>query len=299
MATRMTPEAMDRSYEMSASLQERNQLPDWMYSPPTPGRAERIEPGPDGKPPADAVSVVECGNGLYDRIVLHRIHSHSLRLPHHVSPLLRAFFTSWWEDYATDENPENRDVRAQILTLAAEERAGSRADRTRAWRTLDWEARVETPALLELAGFADLARAYRSLPDLTGPNLPREAVRLFRTACRETDRASSLAMKGKRESRRWAPSRGGCGGRLLVHHLRRAVGTTFRDLYRMIEEDVHSRMTPLGLGLLAGGYARICIDYTPRLGRSAVARTKAKLDEAGRALVADVLAIGGASRAAA
>lgn len=266
----------------------------WLFSPPTPETPEPIEADAQGNPPADATTVVDCGGKLYDRIVLHRTHRHTLLVPRRLSPMLEAFFALWWEKHETDDRPENREVRAQILALAAEADDGAEADRRRAWRVIDWQVRENAPVVLELAGFGAHADAYRRLPEIVGPKLPREAVQAFRAAHRDTDRASSAVVRnGGQDRRPWLHAG-------LAWHLERAARLTIPGLEGMLAETYKTKMTPLALGLLAKGYARTCAEWSsPGIPLAARKRARAQLDAGSLALVREVIGMGTAKRRAA
>jgi hypothetical protein len=315
----MTPEAMDRSYEMSASLQERNQLPDWMYSPPTPERAKLLEPGPDGKPPADGTEVVRCGDALYDRIVLYRLHEYAPpAIFEKAGPIMSGYLRWQWGVTfprvgrpSTDESPENRGRRAELLALAERcAAAGTSAvvERRRAWRLIDWKVRTKTAALLELAGWGEYAAAYRALPPIAGPTLPRGAASIFRAVERETDKASTAALKGRRPYKRDRASDRADHGRVArlwgaddrADRIGLAVRNAFPEIFRrhIRDDDVPQReRTDLGRALQAGGYARICIDYDPRISDAKVTRTLAEITGSAGTLIDEIIAMG-AQRAA-
>jgi hypothetical protein len=310
----MTPEAMDRSYEMSASLQERNQLPEWMYSPPTPERAERIEPGPDGKPPADGTLVVRCGDALYDRIVLYRLHEYTPpAIFEKAGPILTGYLRWQWGATfprvgrpSTDERPENRVRRAEILALAERcAAAGTSAaiERRRAWRMIDWKVRTKAAALLDLAGWSEYASGFRALPPIVWPSLPRGAAALFRKAERETDKASSAALEGRHPYSRRRPNHHDSGRTFkldpdsLSHPLSLAVKDAMPDMYRqhIRDDSVPSReRTDLGRAVLVSGYTRICIDHDPRISSARVRRVLGEVAESARALLDEIIAMGNA-----
>lgn len=269
-------------------------LAHWLYSPPTPEKPERIQAGANGNPPADATAVVDCGGDLYDRIVLYRTHRHTLRSPRQLSPMMEAFFALWWEKHETDDRPENREVRAQILALAAEASGGAEVDRRRAWRVIDFQVRENAPVVLDLAGFGAHADAYRRLPEIVGPKLPRAAVQTFRAAHRDTDRASTARVRtGGHDRRPWMHAG-------LAWHLERAARLTVPGLEDMFEETYRTKMTPLGLGLLAKGYARICVERSSSgIPLAARKRARAQIDAGSLALVREVIGMQSARRVAA
>ncbi|ACG73239.1 hypothetical protein AnaeK_2011 [Anaeromyxobacter sp. K] len=287
---RLTLHALHREAELTSG--NGGALPHWLFSPPTPTNPERIAPGSNGKPPADATAVVECDGRLYDRIILHRPHAHTLRLPDRTSPMLRVFFARLWQDVEDDSRPENRDRRAAILALAAEAGAGGEADFRRAWAVIDWMVHVQAPAMFELAGFPGHARAYRGLPAITGSELPRGAAKVFRAAHLELNRAATIAVK-QCKVRRDDP----CPETAFA--LKFAACTTFPDLGEALREDLYTKMAPLGLGLLAAVHASDCVRYARRVAPSALKRAAAALKAAERELVAEVVGMRDGSRAAA
>lgn len=281
-----TMHAVRRASEI---LSPDNGMAGWLFSPPTPEKPGLVQPGADGRPPVDETTVVDCGGSLYDRIVLYRTHRHTLRTPRKLSPMLEAFFALWWEKHETDERPENRETRALILDLAARADDDAGADERRAWRVIDWQVRENAPVVLELAGFKEYAEAYRALPAITGPTLPRGAAQVFRAACRDTDRASSEIMQRKR----------GQHGRPYIHaelawHLERAARLTIPGLEDMLRETFKTQMTPLGLGLLAASYARSCVEWSnSTVPLAARKRALAQLDAASRDLMLEVIKMRG------
>lgn len=153
----------------------------------------------DGAPMPEPTSIVECNGLLYDRVVCFTPHVHKLHLPGDPGPLLRMLFTEWWKHFARDEDGLNlREQRAaisELVSIACSQKPSAALDRRRAWRYVDWSVHVKSPALFEFGGFPHHAAAYRALPAITGPELPPGAYAAFHAAYRETDAASSAALK--------------------------------------------------------------------------------------------------------
>lgn len=284
------------------------ELPAWMRSPPTPEKPEHVEPGPEDEPAHVPTVVVECGGRLWDRMVVYEPHRYERpAVIDRAGPILSTYLREEWQPQdsihgaGTDEDPENREIRASIVALATEASAGRQSpgiERRRAWRVVDWQVRTGAAAMLELAGWLDYAAAFRTLPAITGPELPRGAPALFREALRATNKASTDALRGVRPYRRdrskvlaWNQER---TRRLSPpnpqYHLAWAVEEVFPSIRRAMRED---RPTPpLGRATLAGAYARICIDHDPRIPDAEVSRVLSELAASARALLGEIVAMG-------
>lgn len=159
---------------------------------------------------------------------------------------------------------------------------------------IDWQVRENAPVVLELAGFAAHADAYRRIPEIVGPKLPREAVQAFRAVHRDTDRASiEIVRAGGHDRRPWLHAG-------LAWHLERAARLTIPGFEELLKETYKSKMTPLGLGLLAKGYARTCAEWSSSgIPLAARKRARAQLDAGSLALAREVIGMRSARRAAA
>jgi hypothetical protein len=290
------------------------ELPDWMRSPPTPEHPEHMDAT---EPPDDLRTVVEISGRLYDRITLYRWHDYTPpAVLDKAGAILATYLRREWSSYYgrgagldTDARPENRERRAELVTLATEAAAGRQSpalERLRAWRIIDWRIRMEAAAKLELAGWTDYAAAFRALPPITGPRaLPRGAATLFRKAHRDTDKASTAALQGVRPYRRdlskpaaerYANER---TRRLDVgehpaHALEQAAREALPVLTKIVKADEvpSSERTDLGRALLASAYARMCIEHDPRISDAEVARMLRTVAASGRELLRELITMG-------
>lgn len=280
---------------------EPSRLPGWMSSPETPSAPERVE-----KIPEEQVSVVECDGRLFDRITLYRLHHYAPPASFRAAGgLLGAYLRNAWHPVYvdgpdTDAKPENAEIRAHLAALGAEAAASPTSpalEQRRAWRVVDWEIRTYAAAHLELAGWGDYAAEFRTLPPITGPSLPRGAATVFRKAHRDTDRASTAALQGRRPyvkrgetagDRMRLASRGNPGVRLAG-----MLGDTVPRVASRVRGDVMPReRTDMGRAVLAGAHARTCIDLDPRIPDAEVARVAAELSASGHALVRELINMG-------
>lgn len=265
-------------------------LPAWprASTPTNPAHVDAI--------PADRAVVVECGGRLWDEITLHRWHRYTLPALH-ADALLLAFIAKRWEQCDTDESPANRGTRARLVALAAEATTGGRKlDRRRAWRVIDWHVREEAPKILAFAGFVAHAEAYRSLPAITGPGLPGATVRVFQAAHRDTDKASTAAMKRERRAYRTTmpilsqPDREAMRPGRTQHHLELAAREVFPDIDALVSQDAKS--SPLALGLQASAYAAIVLSRASKVETGAIMCLGTDLEVACDALVGELAAMG-------
>jgi hypothetical protein len=282
-------------------MQTDRELPVWLRSPPTPTNPEHVEPGPDGAPPRPPVAVVESGGCLWDRHACYAPHRYALAVPDEAGAVLITVLQMWWSRHDTDERPQNAAVRQTIQQLA-HAAAGSRLsralERRRAWRLVDWDLRVATPAFLDLAGFGERADRIRALPPLRRPDLPPGATGVLRAASREADEASTAALEGRRPYRRrvgkaTGEDRASSAHRCAWHGLP-SLEYVARELFPSIKEATRSypKPTALSRGLEAGGHARICIEHDPRIADEEIAATSAKLHDAALDLVRELIAMG-------
>ena len=91
-----------------------------------------------------------------------------------VSPVLAAFLRSWND--ALDEATRQRlkPYAARVIGTA-----GDGKDESRAWMAVDWIARTQLPAWLDLAGLAEHAATVRAVIAITGPASARAAQPIF------------------------------------------------------------------------------------------------------------------------
>jgi hypothetical protein len=287
------------------------QLPRWMRSPPTSEHPEHMDAT---EAPEDLRTVVEISGRLYDRITLYRWHDYAPPAAlDQAGPILSTYLRREWVSYYgggqgndTDARPENRERRAELVTLATEAAAGRQSpalERRRAWRIIDWRIRTEAAAKLDLAGWTDYGAAFRALPPITGPRaLPRGAATLFRKAHRDTDKASTAALLGRRpykrdRSRPIAEERANERTRRPenpAHALEHAAREALPALRRVVKADEvpPSERTDLGRALQAGAYARMCVEHDPRIPDAAVARVMGALAVSGQELIRELTAMG-------
>lgn len=135
-----------------------------------------------------------------------------------------------------------------------------------------------------------------------GPDLPRGGATLFRGAHRELNKASTDALHGVRpymrdrsrvvpfceeRTRRLDP---GSPAWRLVLAMRQAVPAVGRHVRG---DEVPPRERPdLGRAVETGAYARICVEYDPRIPDAAVARVLGELAASGEALLREIVAMG-------
>jgi hypothetical protein len=182
--------------------------------------------------------------------------------------------------------------REQISALAARltnQVPSPGLDRRRAWRIIDWLVHVEAPVMLEVAGFQHLADAYRALPAISGPDQAPGVASTFRAAYRETDRASTEALRGCGPYEKRSLLRGPRPGPRPATGLPLAwaANETVPEVKRLTR-DV-PRPPALSKGLTAAGYASICTERDPRIPARRVARASAQLRAAGLELVQELI----------
>lgn len=271
-----------------------------------------------GWPESSAPEVIEWNGMLLVQSMRHWPYEHELAMPARVSPILAHFLFESWDRVKADCDvtrvgelkamPQNREIRKRICEMASAAEGsdlGAAIERQRAWRIIDWKIRTSAAAFLELAGWGSYAEAFRDLPPIDGPSLPRGALTLFRKARHDTDTASTNALHGLRPFKRDLARVKGAGrsdgriarleGRFSVSSgLVRAVLKAFPRMEEQLEAQFLPRRAqkPLGQAVLAGAYASICIDYDPRIPAAKVSRVLDQLGDSSDALFDEIVAMG-------
>ncbi len=111
--------------------------------------------------------------------------------PNCVSPVIGEFLRSWNDVLRNDED-RNRLLR-NLIPLVVGTNTGSEDDLKRSWLALDWLARVNAPAWLDLAGLAPQAAALRDLGEIRDGDGAERAMDALRDAREKATAARDAA----------------------------------------------------------------------------------------------------------
>ncbi len=87
-----------------------------------------------------------------------------------VSPVLGAFLRTWNDALDDETRQELKPYAVRVIGTA-----GDGKDEQRAWMAVDWLARTQLPAWLDLAGLSEHAAAVRALVALSSTDTARDA----------------------------------------------------------------------------------------------------------------------------
>jgi hypothetical protein len=259
---------------------------------------ERVPPARDGEPAAPSTVVVECDGRLYDRSVVYTEHRYELDVPGTSGALLRMLFEERWKEHAcdrVDDGGRHAAARVVLADLAAGLHGATTSpaiEQRRAWRIIDWLVRTEAPLLLEAAGFPRHAERFAALPAIGGSHLPPGAAGVFLAAYRETDAASTAALKGVAPYRRQAVN----DRPIATSSLEYVAKQTVPGIKEAVRD--FPRPPPLSKGLTAAGYASICIAHDPRIPPRTVRQLVDSIRNAEHQLVRELVAMGVPARRA-